>query len=404
MTPLLIKKENLMSVTKLEGVLIIGAGIGGLSTAIALAQKGISFTILERTANVSTYGAGIVCWPNATMVLKTLNCFDAVLSKGNLISTMERLTPQGEKLSELSVDQLNTLMNNPSIAILRKDIIGILWQRAVKLGVSFQYNQQVSDYSTTKDGFSQVTCNNNAKWQANLTIASDGRMSSMAREVILGNNKTEDSKVINLVGVTKHEHNQDLTKVQDYWGTGKRFGWIPIDAETSYWAAGISIHIIKDKQKELTLNEWQQSFSDWPEIVNQSLTLAKEQGSHCISVHDHNPAPSWHKDNLIMMGDAAHAALPTSGQGACQALEDALWWSEVGADLVLSLKRDQFESLGKKFFEARANKTTIITMAGRQLSKQIFFTPEENESERNKGFKNADPVKAIEGMAEFWRS
>jgi 2-polyprenyl-6-methoxyphenol hydroxylase-like FAD-dependent oxidoreductase len=42
-----------------------------------------------------------------------------------------------------------------------------------------------------------------------------------------------------------------------------------------------------------------------------------------IRVHDHDPVPTWHRHNLILVGDAAHAALPTSGQGACQALEDA---------------------------------------------------------------------------------
>jgi 2-polyprenyl-6-methoxyphenol hydroxylase-like FAD-dependent oxidoreductase len=81
-----------------------------------------------------------------------------------------------------------------------------------------------------------------------------------------------------------------------------------------------------------------------------------------IYVHDHDPIQTWYKHNLILIGDAAHAALPASGQGACQALEDAWHLSNI-----LNDNPHDLQKYFLKFTEIRFEKTAGITMAGRGL-------------------------------------
>lgn len=66
-----------------------------------------------------------------------------------------------------------------------------------------------------------------------------------------------------------------------------------------------------------------QHFAHWPNDIKKVLGCSEESTVKRIFVHDIDPLPYWHNKNLLMIGDAAHASLPTSGQGACQALEDA---------------------------------------------------------------------------------
>jgi 2-polyprenyl-6-methoxyphenol hydroxylase-like FAD-dependent oxidoreductase len=85
-----------------------------------------------------------------------------------------------------------------------------------------------------------------------------------------------------------------------------------------------------------------------------------------IFVHDLDPLPYWHQDNVLIIGDAAHAPLPTSGQGACQALEDAWHLARCLA------KKDVLDNILTGFYQQRIVKTSAAQTTGRQLAQQIF--------------------------------
>jgi FAD-dependent urate hydroxylase len=116
-------------------------------------------------------------------------------------------------------------------------------------------------------------------------------------------------------------------------------------------------------------------------------------------VHDHDPVDTWHRGNVLMIGDAAHAPLPTSGQGACQALEDAWHLSKLFEKGLSDIER-----LFATFTAQRKGKTAGITLAARQFASSLFNTDEAYCRQRNDNSKATDFLSAVHGMAKGWSS
>ena len=93
---------------------------------------------------------------------------------------------------------------------------------------------------------------------------------------------------------------------------------------------------------------------------------AEPQSIRSIFVHDLDPLPCWYRQNVLLIGDAAHASLPTSGQGACQALEDAWHLAECMTAI------PDTQSLLQQFQLRRQDKTGRIQLSGRALANLIF--------------------------------
>jgi 2-polyprenyl-6-methoxyphenol hydroxylase-like FAD-dependent oxidoreductase len=107
--------------------------------------------------------------------------------------------------------------------------------------------------------------------------------------------------------------------------------------------------------------------------------------------------PTWHRDNLILVGDAAHAALPTSGQGACQALEDA--WHLANC---VEAHPGSLDQALAAFTALRFQKTAGITMAGRALAASLFNRDEAFCRERDRTSRHAHFGDLALAMADGW--
>lgn len=378
---------------------ILGGGIGGLSTTIALKQEGFDVTIYERFSKPSEIGAGIVCWPNASFVLDQLGVLDNVVQVSGSINYMNRYDHAGEPIGSLDINELNRLMKYPSYSILRKDLMGILIQRAAELNIDIHYQHEaveLSDYGSR----TTVLFSNGQNIQPDIIIGADGRMKSSARQYVNGNNQPIYQGFINWIGVFEADSADfsDLS-VSDYWGAGERFGIVPVSKTKAYWAGGIvskNIDKLNPAQYKSDLNS---IFNGWPDIISQVINATPLPRINKIYVHDHDPIRVWHKNNVVLLGDAAHSPLPTSGQGACQALEDA--WH------LTQCLRDNVHDVSKAFTlftQLRASKTQGITMAGRQLASSIFNQDIAFCKQRNIASKNTNYQHTVEGMAKGWSS
>ena len=243
-----------------------------------------------------------------------------------------------------------------------------------------------------------INFDNGKQLSAELVIGADGRMNSITRQYVNNDNKPIYQGFINWVGI--FESNERLFSdlcVSDYWGTGERFGIVPISAKKAYWAGGVLADKIGKKNPDQYKNELNKRFKHWPDPITTIINNSPLSSINKIYVHDHDPIQCWHKNNVLLIGDAAHAPLPTSGQGACQALEDA-WHlanclKESGGDINQALNR---------FTELRLAKTTGVIMGGRQLAKSIFNNNAIYCQQRNQASKNTDFNSAVIGMAKGW--
>jgi len=381
-------------------VTVLGAGIGGLSTAIALKHKGFDVDVYERHSSRTDIGAGIVCWPNASFVLNELDMLDDIASISGRPITMQRRSNQGEDLGSLDIVKLNERMGYPSFSIFRKDLMKILGLHTSQLGIDVKYNHTVTKLSSTQAGLSQIHLNNGTIVQTDLIIGADGRMNSIARAYVNGDNQPVYQKFINWIGVYQSEQAifEEIV-IGDYWGVGERFGIVPISSNKAYWAGAVAASEINDREPANYKRDLLSLFQHWPEPISTIINETPLTDINKIYVHDHNPMDTWHKNNVLVIGDAAHAPLPTSGQGACQALEDA--WH-----LAKLLEKDctNLAMIFQEFTKIRLAKTTGITLGARQFASSLFNTDSTFCMQRNLSSKAIDYNAVIEGMSKGWAS
>ena len=381
-------------------VVIIGAGVGGLSVAIALKQKGIDAVIFERQRERADIGAGIVLWPNAVFVLKELELLACVESVSGKLTQMRRVSNRGVDLGIIDIHQLNQRMGFSSLSILRCDLMKILESRALALGVTIHYHHEVDELVSDHSQTAHIVLTNGKRVDADVIIGADGRMNSIARKFVLGANEPVYQGFINWVGVYQSERAvfNDMA-VMDFWGVGKRFGIVPVSATKAYWAGGAASSEILAKDPGRFKDELHSLFHKWPDPITELLASTSLNAINKIYVHDHDPVEQWHKNNVILMGDAAHAPLPTSGQGACQALEDAWFLTNSLLDKAASLE----ENLNS-YTALRMAKTAAVTLGGRQLAQSIFNLDVEYCRQRDLNSSKTDFGKLVEGMANGWSS
>jgi 2-polyprenyl-6-methoxyphenol hydroxylase-like FAD-dependent oxidoreductase len=310
---------------------------------------------------------------------------------------MARYDHLGEPLGCLNVETLDHLMGDyPSLAILRRDLMTVLEQAALDAGVDIQFESTVNIERDERSLNPHISVNG-VSYKSEMILGCDGRMNSTARKYVVGDNTPVFRNFMNWVGIVTFPSSVfDTFHVQDYWGVGHRFGIVPVDANTAYWAAGSYREVPPTKNESLGIQQITDMFVGWPKQVTNVLAHANESEFREIAVYDHDPSSIWHRDNVLLMGDAAHAALPTSGQGACQALEDAWHLSE------LVKQGNGIDETAREFTKIRMGKTTGITMAARGLASNLFSTDELFCKQRNQQSKATDYEKTVAGMAQFW--
>lgn len=374
-------------------IAILGAGIGGLTTAIALYQKGFkNIHVFERRKQAPNIGAGLVLWSNVGKILEALDLFNAVKKIGGGIDQMQRWTDTGEFLGAIDISNLDSLTGSYSVSISRENLQFILIKKVKELKLPIHYG-----HKAIKTTAGTLTFENGIHKNADIIIGADGRMDSTARKYVTGNNTPVYGGFVNWISIV--ESDKPIFKanhVMDYWGCGERFGIVPINNYTGYWAGGKSLPLnssYKNQQYKLQLLDL---FDSWPEKIKSIIELTKAENIKYIEVFDHDPITKWYKNNVCLIGDAAHAALPTSGQGACQAIEDAWHFANIVNEAkTLEQAFDQFQQL-------RLEKNTTINISGRELAKSIF-----NENPlfcklRNESAKNLDYNSICKGMAQLW--
>ncbi len=374
-------------------VIISGGGIAGLSLAAVFARRGHSVRVFERSRGAAL-GAGVVCFPNATLVLRHLGLEERLRAVAGVPLTMRRVSHNGEALGELPISVINELMGAPSYSVLRADLHRLLLDFAKESGAEVETSCRVLRAS----GQGTLHLSDGRTVDADWVIGADGRMDSPLRRFVTGSNHPRYGGFVNWIGVAQSEEEVfDPHVVYDHWGLGERFGVVPITARLAYFAGGALAPLAQPSQEAL-LPRLKKRFASWPRPVLDALEAARPESLREIYVHDHDPIEVWHREKVLLVGDAAHAPLPTSGQGACQALEDAFHMAQM-LDEGGPLDPQGFFA---RFTELRRKKTDAIVGSGRGFAKVVFNDDPSFVSARNRESKSADLSAAAGNMARLW--
>jgi 2-polyprenyl-6-methoxyphenol hydroxylase-like FAD-dependent oxidoreductase len=294
-------------------IAIIGGGIGGLTTALALKQSGKEVVVYESASEIKPVGAGIVMANNAMQVFKELGVSHKIEEAGCKISNIRITDSQLKTLSLAELTRFEKKYNVYNVAIHRADLQRILANEIgydnIQLSKRLSKIEKGSDFKLTFEDGTVVT--------ADVVIGADG-IKSVVRKQLFGTSNIRDTKQKCWRGVAEFDWIEKYNnQAFEAWGKGKRFGFVKISEKKVYWYAVINESLMKDNVSIIEL------FKEFhPEVV-QIISETPKANIHFSDIIDLEPITEWQSGKVCLIGDAAHATTPNMGQGACQAVEDA---------------------------------------------------------------------------------
>lgn len=291
-------------------IVIVGAGIGGLTLANALKQKGLQATIIERAPELKMVGAGIILGANAVAVLKILELGAAIENAGQLMRNGFITDEKAKPISEFRFAAATASATN-AISILRSVLQEILLGSVREW---IQTNCALENLEQTSSGVS-ATFSNNEKETFDVVIGADG-LNSRTRTFV--NDATPK-----YMGYSSHRflvpNTAALQHPIEMWGRGLRLGLVPVGQGKLYsyttFNAGMN-----DK---MNLQQFKERFSIFAGEAPKALGELKDPSQLIHTSISEVRSDTWVKGNVALLGDAAHAMTPNLGQGAGMGIEDA---------------------------------------------------------------------------------
>jgi 2-polyprenyl-6-methoxyphenol hydroxylase-like FAD-dependent oxidoreductase len=334
---------------------IVGGGISGLTAAIALQQKGEEVHVFERFPSFRPAGAGLIVAPNALNALDRLGLAGKVIEEGQTSRRgMAILNDKGTILSELEALDYEY----PMISIHRADLQRILLD-ALKPG-TVTLGKTCADITYGADQVT-VTFEDQTTVVGNYLLAADG-IHSVIRAKLFGAKKLRYAGYTCWRGVADCWPNNQQ-RFTETWGSRGRFGVIPLSKEKTYWYALFNGPAQDTSFARYNVHDLLKIFGAYHSSIAQILSSTPDDKVIHSDIYDIAPLQQFTDGRTLLMGDAAHAITPNLGQGACQAIEDAV-------ELVICLKQHRtVESAFFHFEKKRIKRTTMISKRSLSLGK-----------------------------------
>ncbi len=298
---------------------IIGGGIAGLSTAIALQQKGFSVDLYEAASEIRAVGAGISLAPNAVKALRALGLEEAVKSRGRVLDGMDILDHRGHPISLLNTASLRARYGADHLAIHRADLHEVLLQNVQ--GNAVYTGKRAVSARQSADGV-EVTFHDGTTCRSRALIVADGIHSPIRKQTVPGSEPRYAGYTCWRAVI--HWPGQPMHGATETWGPKGRFGIVPLAGNQVYFFACVNAPFNDARMKNFTVADLSAQFQGYHQPISAILENTRNEDLLWNDIVDLNPLERYAYDRMVFVGDAAHATTPNLGQGACQAIEDAL--------------------------------------------------------------------------------
>lgn len=313
-------------------IVIAGAGIGGLSAALAMANQGYSVTVCEQTDEIKEVGAGLQLSPNAMHVMNALGVSTRL---ENLAFRPQHAVMRHYKsgASYFSVPLGDACLQRYGAEywhVHRADLLQSLLASCEGQSIEIKLATAVIGYEQYANQSVRVLLQNGAQIQADVLIGADGIHSNIQAHLLNQHNESSHPQFTGQVAWRGTVKTKDLPPHlvepnANLWvGPGKHF--------VSYYLRGGELvnFVAVEERSEWQEESWSQEgnitqlrelFSAWHPQVTEVLEASKT----CFvwALHDRKPLTTWVDKNVALLGDACHPMLPFLAQGAAMAIEDA---------------------------------------------------------------------------------
>ncbi|MGR3564571.1 MAG: 3-hydroxybenzoate 6-monooxygenase [Heliomarina sp.] len=354
-----------------DQILVAGGGIGGLATAIGLAQKGFSVLVLEKAAQLGEIGAGIQLGPNAFHAFDYLGVGETAREMAVYIDNLRLMDAlSGEEITRIPLDEaFRKRMGNPYAVVHRGDLHGVFLRACENHPkVELRTNSGVESYD--QDG-NQVTAilSDGSRVTGCMLIGADGLWSNIRKQMLNDGAPRVSGHTTYRSVIPTEQMPEDLRwNAATLWAGPKCHivhyplkGWKMFNLVVTYHndapepVAG----------KPVSHDEVRRGFEHVAPIAKQIIDKGNDWKLWVLC--DRDPVMNWVDGRVALLGDAAHPMLQYFAQGACMAMEDAVCLSHL-----MSEGDGNIEATLAAYQDKRRLRTARVQLQSREIGQHVY--------------------------------
>lgn len=297
--------------------LIAGGGIAGLATGIALRHAGLDVEIFERSRELSEIGAGLMIWPNGARSLAALGVEIDALT----VRHLSMCSSGGRTLNTYPFESISQRYGFDPCFVHRADLQAALAKRLGNVGLNL--GKEVSSFE--QNGASvRLVFRDGTKSEGDLLVGADGLRSIVRKQLLQDGDPFYLGSTV-WRGIAQGDGFGIQPEAGLNWvGRGAEFLAFQLKGQRMYWAG-----VTKEPRGERPSagghkHDLIKRFGTWASPIPQLIAATDDAAILRNDMYDRRPARHWSAGRVTLVGDAAHPMTPNAGQGACQALEDAV--------------------------------------------------------------------------------
>lgn len=354
-----------------QPVIIAGGGIGGLATAIGLAQKGIASVVLEKAPQLGEIGAGIQLGPNAFHAFDYLGVGEAARSIAVYIDSLRLMDAiSGDEITRIPLDDaFRAHFKNPYAVIHRGDLHGIFLKACEDHPlVSLRTSSEVVGYEQDGSSVTALLASGD-RVNGRLLVGADGLWSNIRRQLVGDGAPRVSGHTTYRSVIPTEDMPEDLRwNAATLWAGPKCHivhyplkGWKVFNLVVTYHndapspEAGVSV----------THDEVRKGFEHVNPVARQIIDRGQDWKRWVLC--DREPIQNWIDGRVVLLGDAAHPMLQYFAQGACMAMEDA-----VALSAMLETHGENLDQALSTYQELRRYRTARVQLQSREIGQHVY--------------------------------
>lgn len=341
-------------------VVIIGAGMGGLTTGIALKKFGHQVRIYEQAEQILPVGAAISLWSNGVKCLNYLGLADKIARLGGQMDHLAYVDGlSGEVMTEFSLQPLIEEVGQRPYPVSRAELQAMLMDEFghddIHLG------KRMMSLKEVEQGV-EIHFADGSSTHADILVGADGTH-SITRAYVLGEQvERRYAGYVNWNGLV--EISEDLAGPHHwttYVGEGKRASLMPVANGRFYFFLDVPLAAGLENDRSTYKEKLKGYFSGWCPQVQTLIERLDPQKTNRVEICDIEPFAQFYKGRVVLVGDAAHSTTPDIGQGGCQAMEDAIYLARS-----LQINTLSIEDALKRYQEKRNQRANEMVFRARK--------------------------------------
>lgn len=347
-------------------ILVVGGGLGGLTTALALARRGREVRVLEGAPEFGAIGYGIQFGPNVFHVFDRLGLREQVLAVSDTpAAVLMRDALDGRELVRLPTGaSLQARFGYPYIIVHRIDVHNVLLDACrASDAIELVPDAMVNGHEDRGDRVA-VTTTDGRSFSGGAIVAADG-IRSLFRAELVGDGEPRPvgyAALRTIVPMAELKIDVPRDCVVLWGGPGYHVVHYPLRHGSEFNIVAVfrtSTHA--EKADVATYRkELERIYRDAHPSMRALNAMMDFRWRR--SVADRSPVRHWHRGRVILLGDAAHAPLQTLAQGACMAIEDGLCLAEL-----IHAEDDDFATAFRRFEALRVTRTARVQLESRAM-------------------------------------